>query len=67
MQDGKTSHTTDIREDYLGEQFGHHFIQKDCWPLNSPDCNPLDYFLGGMQSSVRFMKVNKLYSRTLLN
>ena len=44
MQDGAPSHTANITQEYLKENFGRRFIRKDQWPPNSPDCNPLDYF-----------------------
>ena len=44
MQDGATSHTANITQQYLKVRFGRRFIRKDQWPPNSPDCSPLDYF-----------------------
>ena len=44
IQDGAPSHTANITQEYLKENFGRRFIRKDQWPPNSPDCNPLDYF-----------------------
>ena len=44
MQDGATSHTANVTQNYLKETFGRRFIRKYQWPPNSPDCNPLDFF-----------------------
>ena len=44
MQDGASSHTANITQQYLKETFGRRFICKDQWSPNSPDCNPLDYY-----------------------
>ena len=44
MQDGASSHTANITQQYLKETFGRRFISKDQWSPNFPDCNPLDYY-----------------------
>ena len=44
MQDGATSHTAGITQEYLWSKFGRRFIRKDQWPPHSPDCNPLDFY-----------------------
>ena len=44
LEDGATSHTENITQQYLKVRFGRRFIRKDQWPPNSPDCSPLDYF-----------------------
>ena len=43
-QDGATSHTANITQDYLKETLGLRFIMKSEWPPASPDTNPLDYY-----------------------
>ena len=44
MQDRAPSHTANITQEHLKENFGRSVIRKDQWPPNSPDCNPLDFF-----------------------
>ena len=44
MQDGARSHTAKSMVEYLN---GHApgFIKPDSWPPNSPDMNPMDYYV----------------------
>src|SRR6201995_4845279 len=42
QQDGAPGHTTRQTQDWLAVNTPD-FIQKDEWPPNSPDLNPLDY------------------------
>jgi len=46
QQDGQPAHGAKTTQEWLG----HHcpnFIDKDSWPPNSPDLNPLDYHVWG--------------------
>jgi transposase len=43
MQDGATSHTSNLCQNKLKELLGRRFINKVEWPPKSPDLNPLDY------------------------
>ena len=42
QQDGATAHTGNLTQKWCGENFPA-FIDKNRWPPNSPDLNPLDY------------------------
>ena len=44
LQDGASSHTSNIIQNLLSETIPRRFIKKDQWPLKSPDTNPLDYY-----------------------
>lgn len=44
QQDGAPAHTSQQAQDWLQQQCPE-FIRKDEWPPNSPDLNPLDYFV----------------------
>jgi transposase len=44
QQDGAPAHTANKTQDWL-KQNTPEFIKKDEWPPNSPDLNPLDYFI----------------------
>ena len=44
QQDGAPAHTAQQTQDWLQQQCAE-FIKKDEWPPNSPDLNPLDYFV----------------------
>ena len=44
IQDGATSHTSNLVQDFLNETIPRRFIKKDQWPRKSPDSNPLDYY-----------------------
>jgi hypothetical protein len=43
QQDGATAHTAKTSQQWCRENF-YSFIEKDRWPPNSPDLNPLDYY-----------------------
>ena len=43
QQDGATPHTANISQNWCTNNF-HTFLDKNHWPPNSPDLNPLDYF-----------------------
>lgn len=44
LQDGATSHTSNLVQDYLSNTLKKRFVNKCEWPPSSPDVNPLDYF-----------------------
>ena len=44
LQDGASSHTSNLVLDFLQETIPRRFIRKDEWPTNSPDTNPFDYY-----------------------
>jgi hypothetical protein len=44
QQDGAPAHTSQQAQDWL-QQHCPEFVRKDEWPPNSPDLNPLDYFV----------------------
>ena len=44
IQDGASSHTSNLVQGYLAETLKNRFISKTEWPPSSPDVNPLDYF-----------------------
>jgi hypothetical protein len=46
QQDGAPAHTARIAQDWL-QANSPGFIEKDHWPPNSPDLNPLDYHVWG--------------------
>ena len=52
MQDGATSHTTNLNLNFLTEKFCGRVISRQAqeghfWPLYSPDLNPLDFCVWG--------------------
>jgi hypothetical protein len=46
QQDGAPAHSARLAQDWL-QQNTPEFINKDEWPPNSPDLNPLDYHVWG--------------------
>jgi len=55
QQDGAPAHGAKTTQEWLG-QHCPNFIDKDSWPPNSPDLNPLDYHVcmgshGGVQQA----------------
>ena len=46
QQDGAPAHTARATQDWI-EQHCPEFIEKDNGPPNSPDLNPLDYYIWG--------------------
>ena len=44
IQDGATSHTCNLVQDFLKETIPRRYIKKDQWPPKSSDSNPLDYY-----------------------
>lgn len=47
QQDGAPAHTARRAQDFI-EQQHQDFIKKDDWPPNSPDLNPLDFYVWGV-------------------
>ena len=43
-QDGASSHTSHLVQDFLKSKLKRRFISAEEWPPSSPDLNPLDYF-----------------------
>ncbi len=41
-QDGATPHTANLTQDWLRDNYGNNFWDKDMWPPRSPEFNPLD-------------------------
>ena len=60
MQDGATSHTTDINLNFLLDKFRGRVISRRSehfWPPYSPDLNPLDFLvLGYLEDQVKQIK-----------
>ena len=44
IQDGASSHTSNLVQNFLEETIPRRFVKKDEWPPKSPDSNPLDYY-----------------------
>lgn len=44
IQDGASSHTSNLVQNYLSNTLKKRFVTKTEWPPSSPDVNPLDYF-----------------------
>ena len=44
IQDGASSHTSNLVQSFLEDTIPRRYIKKDEWPPKSPDSNPLDYF-----------------------
>ena len=44
VQDGASSHTSHLVQDFLRDTMKNRFVRKDDWPPSSPDSNPLDYY-----------------------
>lgn len=63
QQDGATCHTARESIDWCKENFPR-FIDKDRWPANSPDLNPLDYSV--WNEFVKAMNWNKVTSKQSL-
>lgn len=51
QQDGASSHTADLVQKWLSDNFKMKFIDKSKWPPRSPDLNPCDFFLWGYLKS----------------
>ena len=43
QQDGSPAHTANVSQNWCKNNFDS-FLDKNHWPPNSPDLNPLDYF-----------------------
>lgn len=63
QQDGATPHTHNLTQQWCQENF-HSFIDKEHWPPNSPDLNPLDYSIWDEFAHV--MNWNKIKSKKTL-
>lgn len=63
QQDGATPHTHAITQKWCYDNFPS-FIDKDHWPANSPDLNPLDYSI--WDQLAKAMKWNKITSKKIL-
>lgn len=64
-QDGAPSHTSKITQAHL-EEVTPEFIQKDSWPPQSPDCNPMDYYVwDALASEVYSGRTEKFSEREL--
>lgn len=60
VQDGATSHTANITQEFLKNTLKRRFVKSDEWPPNSPDCNPLDYyFWNAVKEKVYKGRINK--------
>jgi hypothetical protein len=58
QQDGATSHTHHLTQQWCKDNFST-FIDKDHWPPNSPDLNPLDYSIWNeLVKAIQWDKVN---------
>lgn len=44
MQDGASSHTSNLCQNFLEETCQRRFVKKDEWAPKSPDLNVLDYY-----------------------
>lgn len=56
QQDGAPAHGAKVTQEWLGQNCPD-FIDKNCWPPNSPDLNPLDYHVWGAMLE-EFKKLN---------
>ena len=63
QQDGATSHTHHLTQQWCRDNFPN-FIDKDHWPPNSPDLNPLGYSI--WNELVKAIKWNKVNSKVTL-
>jgi len=50
QEDGAPAHTARAMQNWLQTNCPD-FIAKDEWPPNSPDLNPLDYYVGGLSQA----------------
>ena len=44
IQDGASSHTSNLVQDFLQENLHRRHVRKQEWPPKSPDSNPLDFY-----------------------
>ncbi|CAF1073942.1 unnamed protein product [Rotaria magnacalcarata] len=63
QQDGAKPHSHHLSQKWCRDNFPT-FIEKDRWPPNSPDLNPLDYSI--WDQLVNNINWNKVYSKTTL-
>lgn len=60
IQDGASSHTSNLVQDFLNETIPRQFIKKDQWPPKCQDSNPLDYyFWSRVKAKVYENRINK--------
>jgi hypothetical protein len=63
QEDGTISHTHNLTQQWCEDNFPS-FLDKDHWPTNSPDLNPLDYSI--CDEFVQQMNWNKMESKKTL-
>ncbi|CAF4212880.1 unnamed protein product [Rotaria sp. Silwood2] len=63
QQDGAKPHVHRLKQQWCHDNFPE-FIDKDHWPPNSPDLNPLDYCI--WDEFVKFIDWNIVTSKTTL-
>ena len=51
VQDSASSHRSNLVQTFLKEKLKKRYVANTEWPPNSPDCNPLDYYLWNEVSS----------------
>ena len=60
MQDGASSHTSNLVQSYLKDTLKTRFVKKTEWPPSSPDVNPLDfYFWNAVKEKVYEGRLNR--------
>ena len=60
QQDSAPSHKARLTQEWMAENFNDH-VTPDTWPPNSPDLNPLDYYVWGVVEK----EVNEHFHNTL--
>lgn len=60
QQDSAPSHKARLTQEWMAENF-HDHVTPDTWPPNSPDLNPLDYYVWGVIEK----EVNEHFHNTL--
>ena len=40
----KNSNKSKVSQNFLREELGIRFVEKESWPQKLPDCSPLDYY-----------------------
>ena len=67
QQDGATSHTSNIVQEWLKSKFGDFFLDKTKWLPRSPDMNPCDFFLWGYLKERAYCPLPKTIDESKLN
>ena len=63
IQDGATSHTSNLVQNFLEETIPRRYVKKGQWPPKSPDSNPLDYyFWSKVKDKVYENRLNKPFN-----